>query len=76
MTLDGLEAMLLAKFPKGKHPSPKMNMVRYADDFIITGDSREWLENEIKPAVVEFLAVRGLTLSPEKNQNNTHQGRV
>ena len=53
MTLDGLEAMLLAKFPKGKHPSPKMNMVRYADDFIITGDSKEWLENEIKPAVVQ-----------------------
>ena len=68
MTLDGLEVMLLAKFPRGKHPSPKMNMVRYADDFIITGDSREWLENEIKPAVVEFLAVRGLTLSPEKTK--------
>jgi len=31
-----------------------MNMVRYADDFIITGNSKEWLEQEVKPAVVEF----------------------
>ena len=43
-----------------------MNMVRYADDFIITGHSKEWLENEVQPAVVEFLAERGLILSPEK----------
>jgi RNA-directed DNA polymerase len=68
MTLDGLEAILLAKFPKGRPRSTKMNMVRYADDFIITGNSKEWLENEIKPAVVEFLAERGLTLSPEKTK--------
>ncbi|WVV48912.1 hypothetical protein THH46_10530 [Pseudomonas sp. NA13] len=43
-----------------------MQMVRYADDFIITGCSKEWLENEVRPAVVEFLAERGLVLSPEK----------
>lgn len=35
---------------------------------IITGYSKEWLENEVKPAVVKFLAERGLTLSPEKTQ--------
>ncbi len=45
-----------------------MNMVRYADDFIITGNSKEWLEHEVKPAVVEFLAERGLVLSPEKTK--------
>jgi RNA-directed DNA polymerase len=45
-----------------------MNMVRYADDFIITGNSKEWLEQEVKPAVVEFLAERGLVLSPEKTK--------
>jgi RNA-directed DNA polymerase len=45
-----------------------MNMVRYADDFIITGNSKEWLESEVKPAVVEFLAERGLVLSPEKTR--------
>ena len=68
MTLDGLEAMLSAKFPKSKQLGLKMNMVRYADDFIITGNSKEWLEQKVKPAVVEFLAERGLTLSPEKTR--------
>ncbi len=68
MTLDGLEAMLAEKFPKAKKTGLKMNMVRYADDFIITGNSKEWLEHEVKPAVVEFLAERGLVLSPEKTK--------
>jgi RNA-directed DNA polymerase len=35
---------------------------------IITGNSKEWLEKEVKPAVVEFLAERGLVLSPEKTK--------
>ena len=68
MTLDGLEAMLAEKFPNAKRKGLKMNMVRFADDFITTGHSKEWLENEVKPAVVEFLAERGLTLSPEKTK--------
>tara|TARA_R110002167_G_C12671038_1_gene650713 strand:- start:116 stop:1777 length:1662 start_codon:yes stop_codon:yes gene_type:complete len=68
MTLDGLELMLSEKFPKAKRTGRKMNMVRYADDFIITGNSKEWLEQEVKPAVVEFLAERGLVLSPEKTR--------
>ncbi|MGA8147809.1 MAG: group II intron reverse transcriptase/maturase [Gallionellaceae bacterium] len=68
MTLDGLEAMLAEKFPKARKTGLKMHMVRYADDFIITGNSKEWLEHEVKPAVVEFLAERGLVLSPEKTK--------
>ena len=68
MTLDGLEARLAEKFPRAKTTGLKMNMVRYADDFIITGRTKEWLENEIKPVVVEFLAERGLVLSPEKTK--------
>ena len=43
-----------------------VNLVRYADDFIITCENRETLENEIKPLVAEFMAERGLTLSEEK----------
>ena len=46
---------------------------RYADDFIITGYSKEWLETEVRPAVVEFLAERGLVLSQEKTKI-THIG--
>ncbi|HDR9039217.1 TPA: group II intron reverse transcriptase/maturase, partial [Burkholderia vietnamiensis] len=68
MTLDGLEARLAEKFPQARRAGLKMNMVRYADDFIITGSSKEWLEQEVKPAVVEFLAERGLVLSPEKTR--------
>ncbi|MDP3685159.1 MAG: group II intron maturase-specific domain-containing protein, partial [Ignavibacteria bacterium] len=40
--------------------------VRYADDFIITGKSKRLLENQVKPAVEDFLAERGLELSQEK----------
>src|ERR1700694_4488588 len=47
--------------------------MRYADDFIITGYSKDWLEQEVKPTVVEFLAERGLVLSPEKTKV-THIG--
>ncbi|HLB47888.1 MAG TPA: group II intron reverse transcriptase/maturase, partial [Anaerolineales bacterium] len=68
MTLDGLEAMLARKFPQAKTTGRKMHMVRYADDFIITGNSKEWLEQEVKPALVEFMAERGLVLSPEKTK--------
>jgi len=73
MTLDGLEARLAEKFPRAKRTGLKMNMVRYADDFIITGHSKEWLEQEVRPVVVEFLAERGLVLSPEKTKI-THIG--
>jgi RNA-directed DNA polymerase len=68
MTLDGLEETLIRKI-RGKtirRGRAKVNLVRYADDFIITGTSREVLEKEVKPVVVEFLAERGLTLSEEK----------
>jgi RNA-directed DNA polymerase len=73
MTLDGLEKLLTQHFPKerwreGKRWSPKVNLVRYADDFIITGDSRELLENEVRPLVERFLQERGLTLSPDKTR--------
>jgi RNA-directed DNA polymerase len=70
-TLDGLEAALEAHFgSKGSRKAGtfKVNMVRYADDFVITGSSKELLENEVKPMVVRFLATRGLELSTEKTR--------
>ncbi len=42
--------------------------MRYADDLIVPGHSKEWLEQEVKPVLVKFLAERGLTLSPEKTK--------
>ena len=70
LTLDGLEPLLREKFPKTKWPSLKVNLVRYADDFIITGASKELLENEVRPLVEQFLRERGLELSPEKTCAN------
>ena len=70
LTLDGLERLLKETFRKrkidGKLHNLKVNFVRYADDFIITGSSKELLEDEVKPLVERFLLDRGLQLSPEK----------
>ena len=66
MVLDGLETQLKQHLGVTKAKKLKINMVRYADDFVITGSSKEILENEIKPWVEQFLSVRGLQLSPEK----------
>ena len=73
MTLDGLERVLRERFfrtgpKKGEHYNPKVSLVRYADDFVITGCSRELLENEVRPLVERFLNERGLRLSPEKTK--------
>jgi len=70
--LDGLERLLREKYPAGKRlkalggEKPCVNLVRYADDFVITSKSKELLEGEIKPLVEQFLQERGLELSPKK----------
>ena len=66
LMLDGLETRLRERYPKARRQNAKVNLVRYADDFIITGVSKELLENEIRPLVEEFMQERGLELSPEK----------
>lgn len=68
LALDGLETALAARFtPKPRFMTElKVHLVRYADDFVITGISKEMLENEVRPFVESFLAERGLELSPEK----------
>lgn len=43
-----------------------MNTVIYADDFIVTGASKELLENEVMPEIITFMKERGLELSQEK----------
>ena len=69
MTLDGMQTLLRCFRPTTKDNrrySPKVNLVRYADDFIITGRSRELLEIEVLPRLKKFLEERGLALSEEK----------
>ncbi len=70
--LDGLERLLKDKYPTGRALKsfgdlcPSVNFIRYADDFVITGRTKELLEEEIKPIVEQFLQERGLELSPTK----------
>jgi RNA-directed DNA polymerase len=71
IALNGLETRLREDFPlRGKGSwhgrAAQVHLIRYADDFIITGNSRELLETQVKPLVESFLAERGLELSPEK----------
>lgn len=70
MVLDGLQPLLKKHFHQtrrnGKQYSPMVNFVRFADDFIITGESRELLQEQVLPMVRRFMAERGLQLSEEK----------
>jgi len=73
MTLDGLEAIIQDKYHRNSkgnienqyRAKTKVNLVRYADDFIITANSKETAE-ELRVIVSEFLETRGLVLSEEK----------
>jgi RNA-directed DNA polymerase len=62
MTLDGLEEAVRRAVPRRS----RVNFVRYADDFIVTGKSKRLLQEQVQPAIEAFLRERGLTLSPEK----------
>ena len=68
MTLDGLERLLSSHFSKTSRAGKKakVNLIRYADDFCVTGSSKELLEQEVKPLVEQFMRERGLELSAEK----------
>jgi len=71
-TLNGLETDLIkhlrAKWGVTKSKTFKIGVIRYADDFVISGASKELLETEIKPWVKAFLAKRGLQLSEAKTR--------
>lgn len=81
LTLNGLENYLKENFPPGKiqkyYPSgykngfkrieTGINIVRYADDFIITGKSKRQLER-VKQSISEFLKPRGLKLNEDKTR--------
>ena len=70
MVLDGLERLLHETFSRTRKTryANKVYLIRYADDFIITGASKELLEDEVMPLVKDFLAERGLTLSESKTR--------
>jgi RNA-directed DNA polymerase len=66
-TLDGLERVAQEAAPRRS----LVNVVRYADDFVVTARSDELLATRIVPAISAFLADRGLELHPEKSRITT-----
>lgn len=77
MALDGLQDHVKnrvyghyksgSSYRKGYY-SPKVNVVRYRDDFVITAASQRILTNQVKPRVNSFLRARGLSLNERKTQ--------
>ena len=73
LTLDGLQqaidqALNIRTWKNGRRANNiyDVHLVRYADDFIVTSSSPEILRDIVQPAIVSFLALRGLELSGEK----------
>jgi RNA-directed DNA polymerase len=64
MTLDGLETAVKTSVPK----NAKVHVIRYADDFVVTGESKEILKEKVMPVIHTFLKERGLQLSGEKTR--------
>jgi RNA-directed DNA polymerase len=73
MALDGMEKVLSDRFHTNRlgkvdlrfKNAHKVNLVRYADDFVITAATKEIAE-EAKGIIRDFLKIRGLELSEEK----------
>lgn len=70
MALDGLEAVVHASSGDTDRArrKAKVNFIRYADDFVVTGASQNVLESQVLPAIRRFMADRGLELSEEKTR--------
>jgi len=64
LTLAGLQKKVTQEF----RITDRVKIVSYADDFIISGVSKEILEERVKPIVEKFLKDRGLFLSKEKTK--------
>ena len=74
-TLDGLQRLLTDRFANTpQQRKNKVHLVRYADDFLITGISKELLRDQVQPLVAHFLKERGLespTRKPRSRMWNT-----
>jgi RNA-directed DNA polymerase len=71
LTLDGLEGAIRSAVPRwvgSTNTRTKVNVIRYADDLLITGGSKEILEERVLPALRAFLTPRGLELNEGKTR--------
>ena len=58
--LHGLEGFI-------KSVNPKLGVIRYADDFVVTSKDKESLE-QLQPRIKQWMSERGLELSAEKTK--------
>jgi len=65
ITLSGLAKAVADATNKQKD---KCHVVAYADDFLVTGSTKEVLTNKVQPAIEDFLKKRGLCLSIKKTK--------
>ena len=67
LALAGLEKVILPP-KRGQKQREKINVIAYADDFIITAATEELLKEKVMPNLVAFLKNVGLELSLEKTK--------
>lgn len=67
MALSGLERILQST-TQYRRDKEKINMISYADDFVVTAASKELLEDKVMPLLVKALAKVGLELSTTKTK--------
>lgn len=67
MTLSGLELLLQATTIRQRNKE-RINMISYADDFVVTAANRDLLEQKVMPILTEALAKVGLELSTAKTK--------
>jgi len=67
MALSGLEKKLRSENAK-QRDKEQINVIAYADDFVVTAASKELLQEKVIPILVEALGDVGLELSQEKTR--------
>jgi len=70
IALNGLEKEIRKEFPPRKllnGKTPKVNIIRYADDLIVTGESKDILI-KVKEIIENFLKIRDLELKKAKTR--------
>ena len=67
MALSGLEAKLRSEKAK-QRDKEQINVIAYADDFVVTAASKELLEEKVIPILTSALGEVGLELSKEKTR--------
>ena len=74
IALNGMERLFGAENSKGNYTIPShrsgdnrgLNLIRYADDFVVTAPSREKIVDYVLPKLRTFLKIRGMELNEAK----------